>query len=65
MSYRLFFSPPPPTSYEHQFYGVMSGFTKLNIETKYVCLGLTSPHVHFHSNRLVRTVKFAGGEKRK
>ena len=26
------FSSPPPTSHKHQFYGVTSGFTRLNIK---------------------------------
>ena len=33
----------PPTSYEHQFYDVMSSFTRLIMKTKYVCHGPISP----------------------
>ena len=44
-------SPPPsPASYEHQFYDVMSGFTRLIIKTKYVCHGLISPYAKFDIN---------------
>ena len=32
-----------PNSHKHQFQGVTSGFTRLSMRTKYVCLGLISP----------------------
>ena len=63
------FPPPPPNSYKHQFYDVMSGFTRLLIKTKYVCCGPVSPHANFLVNRFVGTVillvKIAGGGKGK
>ena len=34
-----FWAPPPRTSYKHQFYDVMNGFTRLIMKTKYVCHG--------------------------
>ena len=47
----------------------MSGFTRLNIETKYVCHSPISPHANFHVNRMMGTVillvKIAGGGGRK
>ena len=45
-----------PTSHEHQFYGVVSGFTMLFMKTKYDCHGLPRQRVNFHNNRLVGTV---------
>ena len=48
--------PFSPTSYEHQFYDVMSDFTRLIMNTKYVCYGPMSPHANFLVNRVVRTV---------
>ena len=48
--------PPPPTSYAHQFYDVMSGFTSLIMKTKYVCYSPISPHAKLFVNRLVETV---------
>ena len=45
------FPPPPPTSHELQYISVASGFTRLNIKTKYVCRGLISLYVSFHNNR--------------
>ena len=68
---RLFFLPQSPlTSYEHQFFDVMSGFTRLIMKTKYVCHGPhVRPHVNFRGNRSVGTVillakncKWGGGE---
>ena len=56
------YTPPPPTSHEHQFYGVTSSFTRLIMKTKYV-----SPHANFHNDRTMRTVtlleKIASGGK--
>ena len=43
----------PSISYELQFFSVTSGFTRLSMETKYVCRGLISPYVNFHSNRIM------------
>ena len=43
--------PFPPTSHEHQFYGLTSDFTRLIMKTKYVCHGLISLYVSFHDNR--------------
>ena len=40
------FHPPPP-SHKHHFHGVTSGFTRLNMKTKYVCHGLISPDCQF------------------
>ena len=49
---RLFFLPPPPTSHDLQYISVTCGFTRLSMETKYVCRGLIiSLYVNFHSNR--------------
>ena len=48
--------PFSPTSYEHQFYDVMSGFTKLIMKTKYVSHGPITPHANFLVDRLVGTV---------
>ena len=45
-----------PISHEHQLYGVASGFTRLIMPTKYVCHGLSSPHVNFHDNPSMWTV---------
>ena len=56
---------PPPTSHDHQVYGVTSGFTRLIMKTKCVWHILISPHVNFHNDRTMRTVtllvKIAGG----
>ena len=54
--FRLFFrvnTPPPPrpTSHDHQFYGVRSGFKRINMRPKKVCHGLISPRFNFHNNR--------------
>ena len=48
--------PPSPTSYEHQFYDVMSCFTRFIMNAKYVCHGPISPHANLLVNRLVGTV---------
>ena len=45
------FSFPSPTSHEHQFYGLTSGFTRLIMTTKYVCHGLIYLHANFQDNR--------------
>ena len=49
-------SPPPTTSHEHQYYGLMQDFTRLFMKTKYVCIGLSYWHVNFHDNRTMQTV---------
>ena len=47
----IFPSHPTPTShYEHQFYGVTSGFSRFIVETKYACHPLISPYVNFDNN---------------
>ena len=38
--------------------GVVGGFTRLIMKTKYVCHGLISPQVNFHNNQMVGTVNF-------
>ena len=48
--------PPPLTSHEQQFYGVMSGVTRWIMTTKNNCHGLISPPVSFYKNRLVGTI---------
>ena len=48
---KLALFPFPPTSHDHQFYGVTSGFTRLNMKTKCVWQILISPHVNFHNDR--------------
>ena len=45
-----------PTSYEHQFYDIMSGFTRLIMYIKYVFHGPISPHANFVVGRLVGIV---------
>ena len=40
----------PPTSHIHQFYVVTRGFTRLSMQTKYVCHSLISPHTNFSNN---------------
>ena len=52
---RLFFFFPH-TSHDHQFYGVTSGFTRLNMRTKCVLHILISRHVNFHNDRTMWTV---------
>ena len=47
-SWALF--PFPPTSHELHFFSVTSGFTRLSMETKYVCRGLISLYVNFQNN---------------
>ena len=51
----LFFHPP--TSPELQYRCVTSGFTRLSMETKYVCRGLISLYVSFHNNRTMWSTK--------
>ena len=47
----LFSSHPTPNShYEHQFYGVTSGFSRFIVETKFACHPLISPNVNFDNN---------------
>ena len=46
----------PPTSHDHQLYGITSGFTRLIMETKYVWHSLISPHVNFNNDRTMWTV---------
>ena len=63
-------SPPPPTSHQHQFYGVMKVFTRLFMNPKYICHGLISRHVNLHNNRLAGTINlhvkiFRRGKKEK
>ena len=48
--------PFPPTSNEHQFYGLTSDFTRLIMKIKFVCDCLIYSHVNFHDNRTMRTV---------
>ena len=59
------------TSLKHEFYGLMSGLTRLIMETKYVCNGLISL-ANFHDNWTKRTVtsnikvcRWGGGGKEK
>ena len=51
----LFFLPPP-TSLEHEFYGVTGGFTRFIMKTKYVFHNVISPYVNFHNNRTVNII---------
>ena len=44
-----------PTSHKRQFYGVMRGFTRLIMETKYVFNGLNSSHATFRNIRITWT----------
>ena len=48
--------PPAPTSHKHEFFGLTSGFTRLILNTKYVCHGIISRHVNFHDTRTKWTV---------
>ena len=52
---RLFFFFPP-ISHERHFNGLTSGFTRLNMKTKYVFHSLIYLHVNFHDNWTMRTV---------
>ena len=59
-------SPTHPTHISHRFHGVMKGFTRSSMKTKYVCLGIISLHANFRNNRTVSTekeafIKFADG----
>ena len=45
----------PPTSHDLQYISVTSGFTMLSMKTKYVCRGLISLYVNFHSNRTIKS----------
>ena len=45
---RALFPSPPPTSLNHEFYGLTIGFTRLIMKTKYVSHNLVSLHVKFH-----------------
>ena len=49
--------PPPPTSHDLQYSSVMNGFTRVSMKTKYVCRGLISLYVNFHSNRTMWSTK--------
>ena len=45
------FSSCPCTSHDYQFYGLTSGFTRLRMNTKYVCHSLFKPHSNLDTNR--------------
>ena len=72
MSRDWLFFLSPPTSHELQYISVTSGFTRLNMKTKYVRRGLISLYVIFHNNRtmwstnlLVKICRWGGGGEEK
>ena len=46
----------PFPSHDHQYYGVTSGFTRLNMKTECVRHIPISPHFKFHNDRTMGTV---------